>query len=77
MTESTTKEPAPASTVDTPKQESTVSTKAVEEMRKEFSQNNQHNLPRDKREGEDIPRRPFRGARNKKEYQRTRGRNKR
>ncbi|HYY90384.1 MAG TPA: hypothetical protein VE955_00180 [Candidatus Dormibacteraeota bacterium] len=77
MSTSTTKEPKPTSTTDTPTEESPPVNTAVEEIRKEFSQNNQHNLPRDKREGETLPRRPFRGAKNKKDYQRSRGRNKR
>ena len=76
MAESTAKEPAANSTTEAPSQESTTSNAAVEELKKEFARNNQHNVPRDKREAELTPRRMSRRP-NKKEYQRSRGRNKR
>jgi hypothetical protein len=48
----------------------------VEELKKEFEQYNQHNVPRDKKKAEEhIPRRTK--TPNKKAYQRSRGRNKR
>ena len=48
----------------------------VEELKKEFEQYNQHNVPRGKKKVEEhIPRRTR--SPNKKDYQRSRGRNKR
>ena len=54
----------------------TSSTVVVEELKKEFEQYNQHNLPRDKKKAEEhVPRRTR--SPSKKDYQRSRGRNKR
>jgi hypothetical protein len=77
MSSSADKETKPTTDNATPTEESPPVNAAVEAIRKEFSQNNQHNIPRDKREGETLTRRSFRGAKNKKDYQRSRGRNKR
>ena len=77
MAESSTEESS--STSDTAVSEQAPDTSSnviVEELKKEFEQYNQHNVPRDKKKVEErIPRRTR--SPNKKDYQRSRGRNKR
>ena len=77
MLESSKEEPSSTSTTpDSAQPSETASTEAVEELKKEFAQYNQHNVPRDKKEAEKrIPRRAKTPS--KKDYQRSRGRNKR